>query len=332
MPWRLTRDPYRIWLSEIMLQQTTVAAVGPYYRRFLEKFPSVGDLARAPTDEVLKAWEGLGYYARARNLHAAARAIVSRHGGRIPETVEGLAALPGIGRSTAGAISAIAFGRDAPVLDANVKRVLARLFGVEGDLERADSRRLLWDLASRIVVPGRGRETALAFMDLGSVVCKPRKPDCAACPANRLCAAFRDGTQEAIPFRRLRAKRPHFDIAIPIVEDGKGRLLILRRPERDILGGLWAFPGGRVREGEAPGETASRVAREKAGLAVKIVGPVGAVEHGYSHYRVTLHAYRCRRLRGRPGPDRPWRWIRPEALEDVPFVVSNRKLAALLRG
>ncbi|MCL5966593.1 MAG: A/G-specific adenine glycosylase [Deltaproteobacteria bacterium] len=330
MAWREKRDPYRIWISEVMLQQTTVAAVAPYYRRFLDAFPSVESLARASLDNVLKAWEGLGYYARARNLHAAARILVADRGGRLPETVEELVTLPGIGRSTAGAIAAIAFGRDAPVLDSNVKRVVARLFGIEEDLARADVQRTLWDLSGRLVLPGRGRETALAFMDLGGLVCTPRKPDCPACPAKRHCRARRSGKEEAIPFKPARAKRPRFVVAIPIIEDGRGRVLIGRRTDDDLLGGLWAFPGGKARDGETLEGAAHRIAVEKTGLSVEVFGPIGSVDHGYSHYAVTLHGYRCRRRNGRLRPKGAWRWTRPERLRDYPFVLSNRKLAALL--
>src|SRR5512141_822274 len=178
MAWRNTRDPYRIWVSEIMLQQTRVGTVAPYYERFLRKFPDVVSLARAPLDDVLKAWEGLGYYSRARNLHRAAGILVARHGGKVPRTVEALEALPGIGRSTAGAIAAIAFGADVPILDANARRVVARLFAVEGDPRSGKVESLLWKQSASLVRKGKGRDTALALMDLGAVVCLPNTPRC----------------------------------------------------------------------------------------------------------------------------------------------------------
>lgn len=330
MPWRDTRDPYRIWISEVMLQQTTVTAATPYYERFIAAFPAVTVLADAPLDRVLKLWEGLGYYARARNLHRAARMIVRERGGRLPETVEELMALPGIGRSTAGAIAAIAFGADAPVLDANVRRVAARLLGLEGDLNRAPARRALWEFAERLVIPGRGRETALAFMDLGALVCTPRRPACAACPARSYCAAYRRGDPEAIPTGRARRRRPVVKVVVALIEDGLGRFLVGRRPDGALLGGLWAFPGGRMQAGETPAEAARRIAREKAGIFVEAVGAGCALDHVYSHYAVTLHGQRCRRQRGRLRPACGFRWADPREIGTIPFAVSNRRLADLL--
>jgi len=333
MPWRATRDPYRVWVSEIMLQQTTVRTAIPYYERFVEAFPTVEALAQAPLGKVLRAWEGLGYYARARRLHAAAREIVARRGGRLPDTAADLAALPGIGRSTAGAIAAIAFGRDAAVLDANVARVVARLFAVRGDTGRAAVRRLLWRLAEYLVLPGRGRETALAFMDLGSLLCTPGAPRCGECPARRFCLARREGAQEAIPARRARpaGTRPRVEVAVALVEDPAGRLFVRRRPEEGLLGGLWAFPGSRVRPGEPAQAAALRAA---AACGERPAGEprfIGTVDHAYSHYAVRLHGFRFSLPCAPPaGPGA--RWVRPADLGRYPFAISNRRLLALAGG
>lgn len=329
MPWRQTRDPYGIWVSEIMLQQTTPAVVAPYYGKFLRAFPTVFDLARASQDEVLKGWEGLGYYARARNLHAAARRVVSALGGRLPETVEELMALPGIGRSTAGAIAAIAFGKDAPILDANAARVIGRVFFAGDGQKGAAGRRRMWEVSGRLVLPGKGRQTALALMDFGALVCTPRNPACSACPLGRYCLARPPTARGAGGNGRGGRPKPHADVAVVIVEDRGGRLLVGKRDEAGLFGGLWAFPGTRVAPGEAPAAAAGRAAK-KAGIEVDMVAPLCVVPRAYSHYRVTLHAFWCRRAGGRVAPGSQWRFERRSRLETYPLIPANRRLLAFL--
>ena len=252
MAWRETRDPYRIWVSEIMLQQTRVATVAPYYERFLLKFPDLRSLARAPLDDVLKAWEGLGYYSRARNLHRAAGIVVARHEATVPRTVEALEALPGIGRSTAGAIAAIAFGEDVPILDANARRVVARLFAVEGDPRSGEVERLLWKRSAGLVRKGKGRDTALAVMDLGAVVCLPKAPRCRECPLRSRCILLPAGTpgcdpsearEEDDPSSRCRCGRlpPEGRLAVPDAPPGR------RAP-----GGIVGLPLGETGTGGDP--------------------------------------------------------------------------------
>ncbi|MGE5189570.1 MAG: A/G-specific adenine glycosylase [Gemmatimonadota bacterium] len=332
MPWRETRDPYRIWISEIMLQQTTVAAVLPYYERFLAAFPTVAALAAAAPDAVMKAWEGLGYYSRARNLHRAAKIVAGRLGGELPSTAGELAALPGIGRSTAGAIASIAFGRDEPVLDGNARRVAARLLGLRGDLARPASLRALWDASRALVVPGRGRESALALMDLGSLVCTPRSPRCPDCPLRRSCRARREGTVEAIPFKAARKPLAHRDIVVAVIEDAAGRVLIGRRPDGVLLGGLWAFPGGKREEGETLEAALAREIEGDLGVPIAVGDKIGAVRHAYTHYRVTLHAYRCRLSHGAPAASRNAKWVAPSCLAEYALPKSNRRIAGLLTG
>ncbi len=330
MPWRGTREPYRIWISEIMLQQTTVAAVVPYYERFIAAFPTVAALAASPPDAVMKMWEGLGYYSRARNLHEAAKIVTGRHGGELPSTAAELAALPGIGLSTAGAIASIAFGRDEPVLDGNVRRVVARLLGIRGDLARPASLRALWDASRALILPGKGRETALALMDLGNLVCTPRGPRCPECPLGSLCRARRDGTAEEIPLKVRRKPLPHHDIVVAVIEDAKGRILIGRRPDAGLLGGLWAFPGGKREEGETLEAALAREVEGDLGIGIAVGEKIGAVRHAYTHYRVTLHAYRCRPSRGIPRASRDAKWIAPSRLADYALPRSNRKIADFL--
>jgi A/G-specific adenine glycosylase len=326
MDWRETGDPYRIWVSEIMLQQTRVEAVTPYYRRFVSAFPTVRALAESSPDEVMKLWEGLGYYSRARNLHRAARIVERDHGGRLPGEPEALAALPGIGLSTAGAVAAIAFRKDAPILDANAKRVIARLFAVTGDLSRSPAARFLWEASRGLIPPGNGRETALALMDLGATVCTPRRPGCPECPLRPLCEGHRHGIQETIPAKAAKKVLPHHDVVAAWIAGGKGTVLVGRRPERGLLGGLWELPGGRRKPQETREEALRRLLREEWGMGVAVGDRLASLPHGFSHFRITLHAYRCRRTSGRPGTDREWRWVPPEGLSDLAFPRAYRKL------
>lgn len=326
MEWRQTADPYRIWVSEIMLQQTRVETAAPYYRRFLEAFPTLDALAGASPDDVLKAWEGLGYYSRARNLHRAAKAVLRDFGGEVPSTVDGLASLPGVGRSTAGAIAAIAFRRDAPILDANARRVLARLLALRGSVSGGPAARRLWKASRGLIAPGTGRETALALMDLGATVCVPRRPACGACPLAGLCAAFRYGLQEAIPERPSRKEIPHRDLVAAVIEDREGKVFIDRRPAPGLLGGLWEFPGGRCEPGEPPHEALAREIRNGWGMTIAVRGRFAPIRHAYSHFRVTVHAFRCVRRAGKPGPGAEWRWVAPAELGSYAFPGVCRKL------
>ncbi len=294
MPWRETTDPYRIWLSEIMLQQTQVATVAPYYRRFLEAFPDVERLALAPEDLLMKQWEGLGYYARARNLQKCAAIVVREHGGRFPADPECLEALPGIGRSTAGAIASIAFGKDAAILDGNVKRVVARLGAITGDPSRSAVKERMWEVSRQITVPGRGREIALAMMDLGALVCTPRRPDCRVCPLSGWCRAFLAGTPEAFPEKVERKSRPVREAVAAVIEDGDGRVLIRKRPAGGLLGGLWEFPGGFLEPGESQESALVRWGRE-AGLSSLTPSEMFAtIRHAFTHFGLRLHGWRCR--------------------------------------
>jgi A/G-specific adenine glycosylase len=326
MDWRNTDDPYRIWVSEVMLQQTRVETVTPYYRRFLSAFPTVRALAEAPRDRVMKLWEGLGYYSRARNLHRAAEWVARENGGRLPEDPESLAALPGIGRSTAGAIAAIAFRKDVPILDANAKRVIARLFAVSEPLSRPYVECRLWELSRGLIEPGKGRETALALMDLGAMVCTPRRPDCPACPLRALCEGHREDLQEAIPAKAAKKDLPRHDVVVAWIADGKGRVLVGRRPERGLLGGLWELPGGRRKSGETREEALRRELRQGWGMGVEVGERIASVPHGFSHFRITLYAYRCRRAGEGPRTEREWRWVRRKDLTVLAFPRACRKM------
>ena len=344
MPWRRTRDPYAIWVSEIMLQQTQVETVKPYFICFMKRFPTVQALARAPIAAVLKLWEGLGYYSRARNMHAAAKRIASDLGGKLPRTVPELLALPGIGRYTAGAIASIAFGQDEPVLDGNVTRVLCRVFRIRENPKEAPTQERLWSLARRVIPAGKAGLMNQAMMDLGATVCVPRNPRCPICPVGArnekpgflkkpgFCLARRHNEQNDIPLRVKRKPVPHYDIAAGIVWKG-GRILIDQRRPEGLLGGLWEFPGGKRRAGESLKAAVVREVREELGVRAEVVRPLITVKHAYSHFRITLHAFECRYVSGRPRAlgCAAWRWVHPSALARYAFPAANHKIIAALR-
>ncbi|GIV58503.1 MAG: A/G-specific adenine glycosylase [Rhodothermaceae bacterium] len=328
LPWRRTRDPYRIWLSEVMLQQTRVEQARPYYERFVVAFPDVEALARADLDEVLRLWEGLGYYTRARSLHRAARMIVDAFDGRFPDTYEAARRLPGVGPYTAAAVLSLAYGRPHAVLDGNVARVLARVFTIPDDVKATATRRLLQALADALLDPERPGPFNEAMMELGATVCTPAAPRCPACPLRPLCGAFAEGRPDAYPVATKKAPVPHYDVAVGLVFDEHGRVLIQRRPADGLLGGLWEFPGGKREPGEPLEATCRRELREELGIEVD-VGPLfHRLAHAYSHFRITLHAFPCRLRAGTPASRQgePVRWVPVEALGEYAFPRANRRL------
>ena len=326
LPWRRTRDPYRIWISEVMLQQTQVETVKPYYRRWLQRFPTVHALAEAPQRDVLAMWEGLGYYSRARNLHRAAQKVVAELGGRLPHTAEQLRTLPGIGRYTAGAIASIAFGEDAAVLDGNVKRVLARVFNYTGDVKSPRGEKELWALAESLVPAGHAGEHNQALMDLGATLCTPRNPACLLCPLLGLCEAQRLGLQNERPITLKRAPTPHHTLAVGVVRK-RGRVLILQRSTDELLGGLWQFPTVRVENGETPAKTLQRGLRRAFGLRASIGEAAHTLTHGYTHFRVTAQVFECEWTAGEA---KTGKWIPPAGLTRYPMGKVDRRVAQLL--
>lgn len=328
LPWRGEADPYRVWLSEVMLQQTRVETVRPYYARWVERFPTVQALAEAPLEEVLKAWEGLGYYSRARNFHAAVREVAARHGGRVPDDAAALRALPGVGRYTAGAVASIAFGREEPVVDGNVRRVLARLADDPAPAEES-----LWATAAELVRGPRPGELNQALMELGATLCTPRHPRCGACPVAAHCAARAAGTQHARPAPKKAGPLPHEDTAVPIVARG-GAVLLVRRPLDARLGGLWSFPTTVRRRGEALAAAAERGMREALGMEVRAGEEIGAVGHVFTHVRATYRALPCAAapdVEPRPVAYLAAEWVPWERVGERALPVAQRKLAALVR-
>jgi A/G-specific adenine glycosylase len=327
LPWRRTRDAYRIWVSEVMLHQTRVETVIPYYRRFLRAFPSVRALAAASLDDVLKVWEGLGYYARARNLHRAARRIVHADGGALPRSAEEWRRLPGVGEYTGGAIAAIASGEPAPAVDGNLRRVFARWY----DLPRPGARRLR-AIASEWMDHADPGAVLQALMDLGALICTPRRPLCGDCPIAAGCRAFRQGRAERRPLPRRRPPLPHYDIGVGVVRR-RGRVLIAKRPEDGLLGGLWEFPGGKRKRGERLERTVARELREELDVEVAVGARWMTIPHAYSHFRVTLHVFECRHRAGRPRAlgCADWKWARPGELSRYAFPAADAPILERLR-
>jgi len=328
LPWRRTRDPYAIWVSEVMLQQTRVETVVPYYKRWLQRFPTIKRLALAKQGNVLATWEGLGYYRRALQLRQAARVITKEHGGRLPRSVASLRELPGIGPYTAAAIAAFAFGQDEIALDGNLRRVLARLIDLEIDPRSEDGEARLDRWARRHLPRGKASDFNQALMDVGAQVCLPREPRCGVCPIRSRCRARLRGVQHLRPVRGRRKPAP-LRIATAGVVRRRGRVLIGRRPEGSLLGGLWEFPGGKCRSRESAGACLRRELREELGVEVDVGQSLGIYRHAYTHFEVTVHAFECRLRRGVPSAREHTaiRWVHPARLRQYPMGNVARRIA-----
>ena len=330
LPWRGTDDPYAVWVSEIMLQQTRVETVIPYYQRWMARFPSLETLAEASEQDVLQLWEGLGYYSRARNLHKAAR-LVMEHAGKLPEKRKELEALPGIGRYTSGAIASIAFGADEPALDGNIRRVLARVFDLDIPARSKEGESRLWKLLEEHLPTGHAGDFNQGLMDLGSLICTPREPICSKCPVESICRAHALGIEEQRPVSIPRARIPHHTVTAAVIFRD-GRVLIARRPPRGLLGGLWEFPGGKLELGENFQAGLRREIQEELGVLVEVGKKMGVYDHAYTHYKVTLHAYLCRLPFGEPTAIEAseLRWVLPAELGGFPMGKIDRQIASLL--
>lgn len=335
LPWRTAgrRDPYQVWIAEVMLQQTRVPTVIPYFQRFIRLFPDVSALARAELDAVLKAWEGLGYYARARHAHSAARRMVERHAGQVPAERGALLALPGIGEYIAHAILSLAFGQDYLALDANGRRVLARWMGLDRPLRERSAESSLRAFGEGLLPAGRAGAFNEALMDLASLVCTPKSPACGVCPIRESCQAHRQGRQEQIPVRLPRRQVPHYDVSAAVIwQDGK--VLLAQRREEGMLGGLWEFPGGTREAGESLEECLRREIQEELGMEIAVGARLISVPHAYTHKRITLHAFHCRPVRGTPQKleVKDWRWVAPADVLQYPLSVVDQRVAeAFLR-
>lgn len=333
LPWRVKAsdgapDPYRVWVSEIMLQQTRVETVIPYFERWMRQFPTLNALAATSQQEVLSAWEGLGYYSRARSLHRAAQIVVAEYDGQIPSDPARLRRLPGVGRYTVGAIASIAFGLDQPALDGNIRRVLARLFNVTEEHRSPAGEHRLWELAAQHLPPGRAGEYNQALMDLGALICTPRLPDCPHCPVTEVCQAHELGLQEERPVKKPRPAIPHYTVAAAIIQR-EGLYLITQRPTDGLLGGLWEFPGGKVQAGEDLPACLRREIREELGAEITVGEPQGIFRHAFTHFRITLHAFHCTLNGNEPRLIQPAdiRWVKPTDMLAYPMGKIDRQIA-----
>jgi A/G-specific adenine glycosylase len=331
LPWRGSIDPYAVWVSEIMLQQTRVETVIPYFERWMARFPSVAGLAASSEQDVLTVWEGLGYYCRARNLHKAARVVLEKYLGEIPNNLADLRSLPGIGRYTAGAIASMAFGLDVPTLDGNIRRVLARVFDVAEPADSAPGERILWRLAEQNLPTGRAGDANQALMDLGASICLPKKPRCLMCPLTDLCQARQLGIQEQRPVLKPKPVVPHYVVtAAVLARDGK--VLLAKRPSKGLLGGMWEFPGGKTEANESFEACLAREIREELDVTIKVGQPFGVYQHAYTHFRITLYAFLCELSDGEPRPleAAELAWVAPAELAHYPMGKVDRQIARKL--
>ena len=311
-----------------MLQQTQVETVIPYYLRWMERFPTLNSLAQASEQEVLQAWEGLGYYSRARNLLKTARLIMKEYQGALPADRRALQKLPGIGRYTAGAIASIAFGLDEAALDGNIRRVLARLFDIKLPARSKEGEQRLWELAQACIPSGRAGDFNQAMMDLGATLCSQRAPACLVCPLAERCRARILGIQEKLPVMVKRSPVPRYVVSAAVIQANK-KVLIARRPAHGLLGGLWEFPGGKVEEGESLAEALCREIREELGVKISVGEQVGIYRHAYTHFKVTLHAFYCRLMDGEPKAleASELRWVSLAELDNFPMGKIDRQIA-----
>ncbi len=328
LPWRGHPDPYAVWVSEIMLQQTRVETVIPYFERWMQQFPSVHALANAPEQVVLSAWEGLGYYSRARNLHKAAKIVDETYSGQLPATLAELRKLPGIGRYTAAAIASIAFGADVATLDGNLKRVFSRVFDVSQPADSAAGEEILWALAEKHVPTGRAGDYNQALMDLGASVCLPKGPLCLLCPVNELCKARALGLQEQRPIMKPKPVVPHkLKMAAVLVQDGC--VLLAQRPAGGLLGGLWEFPAAQVDADSLPALVAAIETEYQ--LQIRPVERLGTFQHAYTHFKLTETAYWCELINPAKANDK-LRWVEISGLNDFPMGKVDRAIAQKIPG
>ncbi len=328
LPWRATPTPYRVWMSEMMLQQTRVDTVIPFFERFQEAYPTVQRLAEASEEEVLSLWAGLGYYRRARSLHAAAREVVAL--GAFPDSVEGLLKLPGVGRYTAGAIASIAYGIPAPVLDGNVARVLSRLLALEERVDKPAGQRLLWSTAEELVDPVDPSAHNQAMMELGALVCSPRSPKCDVCPLRSDCRAFAQEEPERFPLKAARKRPTRVRAVAGLLVDPARGLLLARRPEDGLLGGLWEVPGGDWPERVSAAAALRQLWTERIGVSVKVGEVLGEVEHIFTHRKLRLVVHEITEVRGEPQargyPE--VRWVSSETVTRLPLSRLTQKVLA----
>ncbi len=331
LPWRRTRDPYKIWVSEVMLQQTRVETVIPYWNRFIELFPTIEQLAEAPEPNVLKAWEGLGYYSRVRNLQKGAQVVRDKFGGRVPDTLDEISTLPGVGPYTAGAILSIAYDVDVPAVDGNVFRVLSRIFLIEEDIMKPKTRRTFESLAEFLIPPGRAASFNQGLMELGATICIPKNPRCHACPVQAKCRAQEEGIQEQLPIKEKKKPPRPVDMTAALLRDGD-RVLIRRRPESGLLAGMWEFPGGERLEGMTLEESLTAHLRDAFGVQANPRSLFAQVQHTFSHLQWDMRVYECALTAGQVREQEDVKWVAISDLSTYTFPVAHGKVVKELSG
>ncbi len=326
LPWRETDDPYLIWVSEVMLQQTQVNTVIPYYTNFIRLFPEVSRLAASDLQKVLKAWEGLGYYARARNFHRASRILMAENKGQVPDQPIDFQKLPGVGDYIAAAVQSIAFHHPLPVVDGNVKRVLARLFQINDPVNHSSAHSIFKSAAMTLLDIRHPGNFNQAMMELGALICSPKKPGCRDCAVSVFCKAFQDHHVSEYPKRLKRKPSPEYHIAVGIVRKNSKFLITQRKPE-GLLGGLWEFPGGKVRKGESAEQACVREIKEEINLKIKIDSFFTRIKHAYTHFKIIMDVYYCSHVSGRVKLNGPvdFQWVTRNQIRKYPFPGANLK-------
>ncbi len=335
LPWRNTYDPYHVWIAEIMLQQTQMDRAVEYFKKWLNRFPDVASITKAHEEEILKLWEGLGYYSRAKNIIKSARILAADYQGQIPADHEKLLMLPGIGKYTAGAIMSIAFNKNYPLVDANVERVFARLFNLAKPVKEKETQAFIWQKANDLLPAGQARIFNQALMELGALVCIARNPRCMICPVATDCKTFRLGLVDKRPVLQEPPKTIFIEMATGILEH-EGKVLIQKRKPKGVWANLWEFPGGRLESGETPELALVREYKEETALSVGNLKKIITVQHSYTIYRVTLHCFFCSLKDSRSEPElltaQEYRWVHPGELAAFAFPAGHRKLLKYLHG
>lgn len=332
LPWRNSQDPYIVWISEVMLQQTRVDTVIPFFEKWIMRFPDLLSLAAAEENEFFGVWEGLGYYARVRNIVKTARILLEKFNGKFPDSANELRKFPGIGEYIAAAITSFAFGRDEVALDANALRVFSRLFEFSYSTSEVKQRESLKNRARELMPIGRALDFNQAIMDLGSLICMPRQPACIHCPLQSSCLSFQHGTQSCFPIKKPKKSLPHYEVVAAVIKKGK-RVLIDKRRAQGLLGGLWEFPGGKVEAGEDFASALMREIKEELGVTLHVLNALGVYKHAYTHFRVTVHVFMGRITAGEPSAIQSDEilWVKIEDLQQYPMGKVDRLIAQSLK-
>lgn len=331
LPWRDHPDPYAVWVSEIMLQQTRVETVIPYFERWMKLFPTITKLANADEQDVLNAWEGLGYYSRARNLHKSAKVVAQKFNGELPRNLDDLKSLAGIGKYTVGAIASMAFGMDEATLDGNLRRVFSRLFDVKEFADSPAGEKILWSLARENLPKGKAGDYNQALMDLGATICLPKNPKCLLCPLIQICEARKKGIQELRPILKPKKKTPQYiDVAVVVLR--RDKVLLNQRPTDGLLANMWEFPNARVdslaEDGGVSNKKLTKAIKSETKIQVKQKEALGIVNHAYTHFKVAVHVYQCD-LISIP-KNKNLKWVKVKDLENYPMGKIDRQISKML--